>query len=74
MGLLRGAAIHEINLQNSTRATADPSFGVEWQAQRAVLVLLNCSFLWVTIELAGKKNEIDALKRFAANAQLYVNV
>ena len=35
MGLLRGAAIHEINLQNSTRATADPSFGVEWQAGAA---------------------------------------
>lgn len=35
MGLLRGAVIHEINLQNSTRATADPSFGVEWQAGAA---------------------------------------
>ena len=35
MGLLRGEAIHEINLQNSTRATADPSFGVEWQAGAA---------------------------------------
>ena len=35
MGLFRGAAIHEINLQNSTRATADPSFGVEWQAGAA---------------------------------------
>ena len=35
MGLFRGAVIHEINLQNSTRATADPSFGVEWQAGAA---------------------------------------
>ena len=35
MGLLRGEVIHEINLQNSTRATADPSFGVEWQAGAA---------------------------------------
>lgn len=34
-------------------------------AQRAALVLLNCSFLWATIEMPSKKNKPDALKGFA---------
>ena len=35
MGLFRGAAIHEINLQNSARATANPSLGGGWQGEAA---------------------------------------
>ena len=35
MGLFRGAVIHEINLQNSARATADPSLGGGWQGKAA---------------------------------------
>ncbi len=38
-------------------------------AQRAALVLLNCSFLWVTIEVADRKNVLDALKIFAVIVQ-----
>lgn len=73
MGLFRGAVIHEINLQvlELLRIRASVSNGK--QAQRAVLVLLNCSFLRITIELADKKNELDALKGFAVIVQLCLN-
>ena len=33
------------------------------KAQRAVLVLLNCSFLWATIEMPSKKEQARRAKR-----------
>ena len=63
MGLFRGAAIHEINLQNSTRATADPSFGVEWQAgaERAKRICRDCPVVSECLEhaLSNNLNETD---------------